>query len=43
MSSETPKKEKYTTFFDPTTVAVGTLITIAALAFMAYILIFGKQ
>lgn len=43
MSAEQPKKEKYTTFFEPTTVAIGALITVAALAFLAYVLIFGKQ
>ncbi|HRO74528.1 MAG TPA: hypothetical protein PLP27_00085 [Crocinitomicaceae bacterium] len=43
MSSEAPKKEKYSTFFDSTTVAAGSLIVIAALSFLAYILIFGKQ
>lgn len=43
MSSESPKKEKYSTFFDSTTIAAGALITIAAIAFLAYVLIFGKQ
>jgi hypothetical protein len=43
MSSEPSKKEKYSTFFEPTTVAVGFLFTVIALSFLVYVVFFGKQ
>jgi len=35
------KKEKYSTFFEKTSVAAGTILTVFMLAYLAWVLIWG--
>lgn len=41
LSQHHPKKEKYSVFFERTTVAAAFIITILELAYLAYVYIFG--
>lgn len=41
MSAEAPKKEKYSTFFESSTVAIATVITVLELVYLGYVFIFG--
>lgn len=41
MSAEAPKKEKYSTFFESTTVGIAFIITILELAYIGYVYLWG--